>query len=208
VRDVYVVVLDYMPNGNPLDRHQHHRSSPIAQVIGTKYLFLVEMIPPVGQHLNIGERIYVEQSPRGFQGPRLGERLVWQDLTGVAKDNLPRVLRNILIEKEKVYTEFFNVASSINIRLHMFELLPGIGKKSLEAILSERKKKPFESYKDIIQRARISDPVKALVDRIVLELMGVEKYYLFVEPPRDAADAVFFKMLDYLYARVNYREPW
>jgi len=208
VRDIYVVVLDYMPNGNPLDRHQQHRSSPIAQVIGTKYLSLVELVPPPGQHLNIGERIYVEQLPRGAQGPRFGERLLWQELTGIAKDNLVRVLRDIMVEKERIYTEFFNVASSINIRLHMFELLPGIGKKSLETILSERKKKPFESFKDIAQRAKISDPVKSLVDRIVLELMGGEKYYLFIEPPRDSIDAVFFKMLDYLYARVNYREPW
>lgn len=208
IRDVYVIILDYMPNGNPLDRHQQHRNSPIAQAIGTKYLYLLELIPIAGHHLNIGERIYVEPGPRGYQGPRFGDRLLWQDLTGIARDNLYKALRDIVVEKERIYTEFFNVASSINIRLHMFELLPGIGKKSLEILLSERKKKPFESFKDIAQRAKIQDPVKIIVDRIVLELMGGEKYYLFVEPPRGATDAVFFKILDYLYARTNYREPW
>jgi len=208
IRDIYVIVLDYMPNGNPFDKHPHHRNSPIAQVIGTKYLTLAELIPTPGQHLSICERIYVEPGPRVAPGPRFGDKLLWQELTGIARDNLTKALRDIVIEKEAVYTEFFNIASSINIRLHMFELLPGIGKKSLEILLSERKKKPFESFKDISQRAKLQDPVKILVDRMILEFMGGEKYYLFIEPPKGSPDAVFFKMLDYLYARTNYREPW
>lgn len=208
IRDVYAIILDFMPGGNPFDKHHQHRTLPIAQALGTKYLSLVELLPPPGQQVAIGERVYVEPGFRGYQGMRLGERLLWQDLTGIARDNLYKALKIILEEKERVYVEFFNTATSINIRLHMFELLPGVGKKSLEAILSERKKKPFESFKDLSQRARIPDPVKTLSERIVREMMGGEKYYLFVDPPRGASDAVYFKMLDYLYARTNYREPW
>ncbi|MCD6114158.1 MAG: DUF655 domain-containing protein, partial [Thermoprotei archaeon] len=40
----------------------------------------------------------------------------------------------------------------------------------------------FESYKDLTERAKISNPVKLLTERILMELRGEEKYYLFVKP--------------------------
>ncbi len=215
VRDLYYIILDYMPNGNPFDRHLHHRSMPISQAVGTKYFTLVEILPPLNTQVKLMERMYIEPvyekasgAQEAQQAYKLGEQLLWQDLTPIARDNLNKALREIIIEKEKVFVEFFNQASPINIRLHMLELLPGIGKKSLEAILSERRKRKFQSFKDVEERVRIQDPVKILVERIIAEMMGGEKYYLFVEPPPGDSGARFFKMLDYLYAYVNYRELW
>ncbi len=209
VKDVYSIVLDYMPQGNVLDKHPHHRTSPLIQAVGTKYFTLLEIVPAPNISVKIGERIYIEQAiSAGPQPFRVDDKILWQDLTSLAKDNLGNVLREIIKEKERVFVEFFNQASPINIRLHMLSLIPGIGKKTLDTILAERKKSRFTSFEDIATRTKISDPVGALVERIITEMMGGERYYLFIEPPPESREARFFKMLDYLYALTNYRDPW
>ena len=49
------------------------------------------------------------------------------------------------------------------------------------SILDEREKRPFESFKDIKERVKLlPDPEKAIMKRILLELEGNEKHYLFV----------------------------
>ncbi len=209
VRDVYSVVLDFLPHGNILDKHPYHRNSPLIQAVGTKYFTLLEIVPAPNISVRVGERIYIEQGlSLGVQPFRVDDKIVWQDLTSLAKDNLSNILREIIKEKERVFVEFFNQASPINIRLHMLSLLPGIGKKTLDTILTERKKSKFVNFEDIATRTKISDPVGALAERIITEMMGGERYYLFVEPPPESREARFFKMLDYLYALTNYRDPW
>lgn len=207
VPDEFAIVLDYMPMGNPYDKHSFHRTSPVAQCIGTKYLTLVEVIPLRGYHLTIGERIPLSTAP-GMTGHRVYERLIYEDLTSIARENLPKVVRSIVESKERVFVEFFNVAEPINIRLHSLELLPGIGKKTLAAILEERRRNPFSSFEDVKRRLRINDPAKLFVDRIVAELQRMEKYYIFVRPYPPSADLVFLNYLDLLYEKTGYTEPW
>ena len=49
-------------------------------------------------------------------------------------------------------------------------------------MLDKRKKKPFDSLQDIHDRVKLfPDPTKSLVKRIMLELEGDEKYYLFAQ---------------------------
>lgn len=207
VKDEFAIVLDYMPLGNPLDRHPHHRRMPIAQAIGSKYFTLVEIEPLANTPLAIGERVPIASRPE-LPGHPVADRIAYSDLTSVAKENLPQILRRIVMEKERVFVEFFNVAEPINIRLHSLELLPGIGKKTLALILEERKKKKFESFNDIRERLRINDPVKLFVDRILLELQGTEKYYLFVDPYPPNPDQRKLGYLEYLYKITEYRDPW
>jgi len=207
VKDEFAYVLDYMPYGNPLDKHPHHRRAPVIQAIGSKWLALIEVEPLPNITPSIGERIPISTSPE-IAGFRVSDRITYTDLTSVARENLAHIVRKIVLEKERVFVEFFNVAEPINIRLHSLELLPGVGKKTLMLILSERSKKPFESFEDIQKRVRINDPVKLIVDRIVKELQGEEKYYLFVEPFPRRQDYVFLNYLRVLYDKTGYRDPW
>ncbi len=178
----YAYVLDFFPQGNPLDKHPEHRRRPIAQVVGEKYFMLLEVIPRPGVTLTIGERVYISRGYRDKIAFVYG-RISYDDLSSVAKDELVNVVEKIIRTYEDVYVQFFNIAEPITIRLHALELLPGIGKKYMKVILEERRKRPFTSFKDLIERTKIPDPVKALRDRIVSEIMGEEKYYLFVKPP-------------------------
>ena len=207
VKDEFAIVLDYMPLGNPYDKHPQHRTSPVAQAIGTKYFTLVEIIPLKELSISVGERIPIASMPN-LPGHPVYDRLTYNDLTTVAKENLEKVLRRIVEEKERVFVQFFNIAEPINIRLHSLELLPGIGKKTLALILEERKKKPFESFEDIRRRVRINDPAKLFVDRLLTELRCEERYYLFIDPYPPSTEYRRLGYLELLYKYTNYSDPW
>jgi putative nucleotide binding protein len=63
--------------------------------------------------------------------------------------------------------------------MHSLELLPGIGKKSMWQIVNTRERKPFANYKDIQERAGLSDIPKIISKRIIEELSTESKYRLF-----------------------------
>lgn len=193
----YLYVLDYLELGNPTDIHPEHRNQPFIQGIGDKYFTLMEAVPLPAARIEVLEK--VDLTP-----PSKVKRIIhitYNELTSVSRANLPEALRAILTEKEKVFVEFFNIASPINIRLHALELLPEVGKKTMGNILNERMIKRFESYEDIKKRTRV-DPVKALTLRIIKELEGGEKYYLFVKPREPGA--LYLGYLERLYGEAPY----
>ena len=79
----------------------------------------------------------------------------------------------IVKANEKRFVDVFNTAGPLNIREHALELLPGIGKKHLEAILKARNEKKFESFADIAARIpQLQDPSRPIKERIIAELQG------------------------------------
>jgi len=178
MKEDYAVVLDYLPMGKPTDP----KGTPIAQVIGTRYYTLLEVIPKPGADMEIFEKVFVGRGERPKVKTVKG-RIHYDELTSLAKSNLDEAVRRIVLEREDEYVRFFNEARPLTIRLHTLELLPGIGKKHLFHILDEREKEPFKSFEDIKQRVPLlGDPVKLIVSRIVKELTEPCKYYLFVRP--------------------------
>ena len=125
--------------------------------------------------------------------PRTGIR--YEHLTEIAKRNVRDAIKMIIKEDEGTFVRFFNIAGPINIRMHSFELLRGIGKKTLKMLLDARAKKPFESF-DEIKKIIKEDPVEVLADKIIEELSGQAKYYLFVEPQNPSMP--YLKYLDVL----------
>ena len=69
--------------------------------------------------------------------------------------------------------------------MHQIELLPGLGKKHMLALLIEREKGPFASFEDLKKRLHpFPDPVVAIVKRIAEEMEDKDtKFYLFTRPP-------------------------
>ena len=87
-----------------------------------------------------------------------------------------------LLEVDHLFVKFFNEAESITTRYHVLELLPGLGKKTMWAILEERKKGPFKSFADIATRIpTFKHPEKVVAKRIEVELSDPsQKYRVFV----------------------------
>ncbi|MFQ5975624.1 MAG: DUF655 domain-containing protein [Candidatus Hydrothermarchaeales archaeon] len=184
----YAIILDYLPTGHSEDERPIYKREPVAYGVGDKYLSLLELIPKKDVELDPGERVYIGKDDRD-KIDYVKRRVEYDDLTAAAISELPYVVEKIVEKEEKRFVDFFNQSRPISTRYHQIELLPGIGNRLMWEILDERKKKPFESFKDISNRVKaIHDPGHMIVKRIVLELeggkeLGKGKYKLFTAPP-------------------------
>lgn len=174
-REENALVLDYLPNGYPLEK----RRMPLIQAIGTKNFILLELIPRKGTKIEIKENVYI--------GPEKREKIYFikgrlpkEKLTKTSKMQLQEFIEKIVEENEKRFVKFFNEAQAINTRLHQLELLPGFGKKHMKAIIEERKKGEFKDFKDIKERIKnIPDPKKVIEKKLFEELTERTRYNLF-----------------------------
>ena len=151
--------------------------------LGEDEFKLFELIPKSDAVLTVGERVYVgKEIENRLKILHVKRRIGYNDLTNAAQSELPYVIREIVKQKEDKFIRFYNEAQSITTRFHMLELLPGLGKKSMWAIIDERKKRKFSSFKDIDKRvSSIHHSDKLIAQRIETELIdSKEKYHIFV----------------------------
>jgi putative nucleotide binding protein len=175
-KEEYAIVIDFLPYGYPLEK----KMMPIAQAVGKSNFTLLELVPRRGIKLETGEEVYIGEGKREKVYYILG-KLSFAKMSETAKKFLQDYIEKQINLDEKRFVEFFNTSQPINTRLHQLELLPGFGKKHTEAILEERQKKPFESFEDLKKRiSNLPDPKTAIVKRILEELKGEERHYLFV----------------------------
>ncbi len=177
----YAVILDYLPQGLSIDRS--FKREPIAYAIGESEFKLFELIPKQDALITIGDKVYIGKDPAlRDKMIHVKRRVGYEELTAAAQAELPFVLTDIVKENEARYVHFFNEAQAITTRFHMLELIPGLGKKTMWAILEERKKGKFLSYEDLIKRVpAIKHPDKLIAKRIEDELSDPnQKYRLFV----------------------------
>ncbi|MGP8076231.1 MAG: DUF655 domain-containing protein, partial [Thermoplasmata archaeon] len=100
-----------------------------------------------------------------------------------ARTELTAALEGVVKRNSGRYLRFFNEAPAVSRRFHLLELLPGIGKKTMQQIVDERKTAPFASFEELEARVHVKNPERLIVGRIEQELSGVEdKYRLFVAP--------------------------
>src|SRR3989344_3311838 len=180
MKDEYAIVLDYLQLGHSSQTKSH----PIAQVIGEKFFNLLEVIPQDGTTLKTGDKVYIGQGKRDQIRSIVG-KITADKLTANAFSELENQVKALVQKDEKRFVDFFNTSGPLTTKLHQLELMHGIGKKHMWEIIDTRKKKKFESFKDL--KARVSlipDPEMLIVKRIVAELEGKEKWYIFVTPPK------------------------
>jgi putative nucleotide binding protein len=181
-REEFAIVLDFLPNGYPSDSRAG-RSQPVAQVVGKDKFLLLELTPRQGIFLQPYEEVYIGDGKRDKVHHILG-RIGLEKLTTTARSELDFVLHDIVKKNPQKFVLFFNKAGPLTIRTHSLELLPGFGKKHMWEVLERRGDKEFADFKDLRERAKmIPDPEKAIVRRILQEMSGEEKHYLFVEHP-------------------------
>jgi putative nucleotide binding protein len=178
----YAHILDYLPNGRQTERGFHRE--PLALAIGEDELKLFELVPRPNVKLTAGSRIPLV--PVGGAPPPIDHvrrRISYEELTVAGRTELAGTLERIVRANEPRYLRFFNESPAVSRRFHLLELLPGIGKKTMQQIVDERKRAPFTSFADLEQRLHVKGPEKLIVGRIEQELSGVEdKYRLFVAP--------------------------
>jgi len=176
------MVLDFMPKG----KSSAVKTEPLAQVIGKDHFTLLEVVTKPGISLQVGEEVYVGKDER----PKIElikGRITYKDLTSNSLSELEEIVTKMVEANKEKYLAFFNTSRGISLRRHQLELLPGMGKKHMLALLDEREKKPFASMEEILTRVKgAPEPIKGIVKRIMEELEGPEdKHYLFVRPPAE-----------------------
>lgn len=180
-REEYAIVLDFLPNGYPFDRRPSHKKTPIVQAIGKERFTLLELVPKKGVFVQPYEEVYIGEGKREKIHHILG-KLPLERLTQTARSEVEFVVKDIVDKNEKRFIDFFNKAQPLTTRMHQIELLPGVGKKHMWEIIEKRKEKPFEDFDDVKQRIKLMpDPKKAVIKRIIKELVGEEKHKLFVD---------------------------
>ncbi len=176
-KDEHAIILDYLPNGYPLEK----KRVPVAQAIGETNLTLLELVPRRGTSLEIGEKVYIGERKRDKIYYILG-RLHREKLTETGKTQLQEFIKKVVKEREKEFVEFFNKAEAINKRVHRIEMLPGFGKKHMKEIIKARQEKTFESFEGMRKRIQnLPDPEKAVEKRILQELLEFQRHNLFVK---------------------------
>jgi len=181
IKEEYVIVLDFLPNGHPFDQRPSHLKTPIAQAIGKDHFILLELVPKKGIFLQPLEEVYTGEGKRDKIHHIYG-KVNYDKLTQTGKNELEHVIKDLIKNHEPRFIEFFNKAGPINMRRHQVELLPGIGKKHMLELLERREEKEFESFEDIRSRVNLlPDPEKIIARRIISELKGEDKYRIFVE---------------------------
>ena len=174
-KDDYGIVIDYIPPGISAN------VEPIAIVIGEKTFSLLEVVLKEGEFVAIQDRLYIGPGKRD-KVKYIKRRLRIDELSQSARAELEYAIQEIVKQREKEFVEFFNTAKPITPRRHELELIPGIGKRLMQRILEEREREPFKSFEDIEKRTGIKNVAEAIAKRIIIELLGKDKHYLFVKP--------------------------
>jgi putative nucleotide binding protein len=101
------------------------------------------------------------------------------ELTHTAQSELSFVLDEIVKENEVRFVEFFNEAGPISRRYHSLELIPGLGKKTMNLIVANR---PYSTFKEMEEKLpNFRSPEKYISQRIENEIKESEqKYRIFV----------------------------
>lgn len=181
IKEENAVVLDFLPHGYPFDNRPSHIKTPVVQAMGTKRFTLLELCPKKGVFLQPNATVYIGDGKREEIHHILG-KLQYDKITNTGLSTLEHILKEIVKGKEKDFVNFFNKAQPITIRMHQLELLPGLGKKHMNAIIEARKDEEFTSFEDLKTRVKlIPDPEKVILRRIMLELEGKEKHKIFVD---------------------------
>lgn len=182
-REEQAIILDFLQNGYSFDTRPLHLKTPIAQAIGTERFTLLELVPKKDIHLQPRAMVYIGDQKRD-EIHHVNGKIGVDKLTATAQSELPHAIKRIIDADPRRFVDFFNKAQPISIRTHSLELLPGVGKKHMQEILTSREEKEFESFDDIKARVKlIMDPEKLIINRILNEIKGAEKHFLFVAPP-------------------------
>lgn len=178
----YAYVLDFLPNGRPTERG--FGREPVALAIGETELKLLEILPRLGATLAPGRRIpLLPEGTAPSPIDHVRRRLGYSELTVAARAELPDALERIVRADADRYLRLFNEAPAVSRRFNLLELLPGIGKRKMLAIVAEGHKGPFRSFEELAERTHLTKPERIVASRIEQEMSGApDKYRLFVPP--------------------------
>jgi Predicted RNA-binding protein len=177
----FAYIIDYLPQGLP--GGNFGKREPLCYAVGDSEFKLFELVPKPNATMNMGDRVYIgKETAERTQIDHVKRRVGYEELTHTAQSELEYVVSDIVMADQERFIKFYNEAEPVSLKKHMLEELPGLGKKTMFAILDERKKGKFKDFTDLSTRVPlIKGAEKHIIKRIVLELSDPDrKHYIFV----------------------------
>jgi len=128
----------------------------------------------------VGERIFIGKEGRTKVLSVLG-KMDYNKISVSAQNDLPSIIESIVSANEERFINYLNNAQPLTPRIHALELIPGIGKTYMKAMIEERDKKKFTSFDDLQERVGLKEPIKQISKRIIEEVTGQTRMNLFVK---------------------------
>ncbi|NLU45672.1 MAG: DUF655 domain-containing protein [Euryarchaeota archaeon] len=174
----YAYILDYLPQGIP--GGSYTKKEPMCYAIGDEEFKLFELVPR--KSVFVGDRVYIgKDSGLRAEIDHVKRRIGASELSRTADAELDFAVEKIVADNPERFIRFYNEAEAINLRKHLLEELPGLGKKTLQAIIDERRNGAFEDFEDLANRAKVKNPDKLIAARVLQEIRDPSmKRYLFV----------------------------
>ena len=132
------VAVDFLPRGSPSDDRPQYERSPVAHALGEAEFRLVEIALTDDAGVNIGDRVAIDPPGEAVKDLR---DIEYGELSSAAESEIEHAIDRIIDGDTGRFVDFYNDAQPITTRLHVLNLLPGIGKKLRNNVLDERKRK-------------------------------------------------------------------
>ena len=152
----------------PLDEETHarvldHQPSGMIQGISEKGLHLVRIRSPAGATTHQpGTQVELESvHVLGMTRHR--------DLSSISQSVLHGVVKNILTDNPEVCLSFYNRARNLTLKMHAFQLLPGIGKSKAISMAEIRGRTGWETIASLDEACQI-DAADLLANRLCQEI--------------------------------------
>ena len=119
----------------------------------------------------VGDRIYmgIDHAQRDVVQDVLGFARI-RDLSNAASIELPIVIQQIIEDSPDVFIQqFFNRAGNLSLKMHAFELLPGVGNKKAMEMVASRGRVGWENFAQLDEDCNIN-AAELLAKRFVSEI--------------------------------------
>ena len=175
----YAYILDVLTEGRA-DGKRRFRREPVVYGLGIEEFKIFDMKPMPDAIISIGDRCYIgKETEERTQIDHVRARVNYRELTHTAQSELGFVLDDVVSENEEKFIKFYNHAGPISRRYHSLELIPGLGKKTMNLIVQNRPYTGFRQMEEKIPNFR--NPEKYISQRIENEIKETDqKYRLFV----------------------------
>lgn len=150
----------------------HPEADAAIVVVTEPALHVIRLRPKPGAVLQmVGARIYmgIDHSKREVVQDVLGFARI-RDLSNAANQEMPIVIQQIIEDSPEVFIQqFFNRAGNLSLKMHAFELLPGVGNKKAMEMVSSRGRVGWESFAQLNEDCNIN-AAELLARRFVSEI--------------------------------------
>ncbi|MBT4794465.1 MAG: DUF655 domain-containing protein [Euryarchaeota archaeon] len=153
--ETHLRILD-MSDRRPVGHEVHALTEPSLYLVRAKVL--------VKDGVSNGVKVAVSENKLGPMS-----LLRYRDLSTTSEEELLNELVGAIRDNSELHLGFYNRANNISLKVHAFQLLPGIGKSKAQKMVQSRGMAGWMEFSEVDEACEI-DSVKLLAERYLIEI--------------------------------------